>query len=104
MGAPGAGTRAVEGLDVGGAGAEPETVGAWVVSSLGWVIPAPGLARRVILTVSFLRGTVEVFAVGLGGLGASSLIDTGNVDAGGLLPTVHPINLDSLPAVNAYRV
>jgi len=71
------GGGAAEGLATGGVGADPCTVGAWVVSSFGWVIPAPGLARSVMRTVSFFKGTVEVFAVGFGGLGgcgASSLI------------------------------
>lgn len=33
------------------------------VASLGWVTPAPGRARRVMRTVSFFRGTEEVFGV-----------------------------------------
>ena len=47
------------------------------VDFLGCVIPVPGLARSVILTVSFFRGTVEVLALGFaGGCGwvSSSLI------------------------------
>ncbi len=46
------------------------------VDFLGWVMPVPGLARRVMRTVSFLRGTVEVLAVGFAGGwgGFSSLI------------------------------
>ena len=37
------------------------------VSSFGWVTPAPGLARRVMRTVSFFNGTAAVFAEGVGG-------------------------------------
>lgn len=37
------------------------------VSSFGWVRPAPGLARRVMRTVSFFRGTPAVFEEGDGG-------------------------------------
>ncbi len=47
-------------------------VGALAVSSLAWTIPAPGLAFNEILTVSFFKGTEEVFVVGLGGLGTFS--------------------------------
>jgi hypothetical protein len=45
----------------------PSAIGAAAVSSFGWVIPAPGLARSEIRTVSFFSGTVDVFDVGLGG-------------------------------------
>ena len=33
------------------------------VDSLGWVTPAPGRARKVMRTVSFFKGTEEVFGV-----------------------------------------
>lgn len=33
------------------------------VASLGWVTPAPGRARKVMRTVSFFRGTEDVFGV-----------------------------------------
>lgn len=40
------------------------------VASRGWVVPVPGRARKVILTVSFLRGTAAVLeALGGGGIG-----------------------------------
>jgi hypothetical protein len=50
-----------------GTGVVPVIEGTGVVSSLGWVRPAPGRARKVMRTVSFLRGTAEVFATGVGG-------------------------------------
>ena len=42
-------------------GTAPGATGA--VASRGWVTPAPGRARRVMRTVSFFRGTDEVFGV-----------------------------------------
>ena len=44
------------------------------VASRGWVTPAPGRARRVMRTVSFFRGTAEVFGVE-DGVWFSSLIE-----------------------------
>jgi hypothetical protein len=41
--------------------------GTGVVSSFGWVTPAPGRARNVMRTVSFFKGTADVFAAGTGG-------------------------------------
>ncbi len=45
------------------------------VASRGWVLPAPGRARRVMRTVSFFSGTAEVFGV-LGGGGVGWLSDS----------------------------
>jgi len=40
------------------------------VASRGWVVPAPGRARRVMRTVSFFSGTAEVLGEeGGGGVG-----------------------------------
>lgn len=50
-----------------GTGEVLTTGGIGAVISFGWVIPAPGRARRVMRTVSFLSGTAAVFWDGPGG-------------------------------------
>ena len=50
-----------------GTGEVLTTGGMGAVISFGWVIPAPGRARRVMRTVSFLSGTAAVFWDGDGG-------------------------------------
>jgi hypothetical protein len=50
-----------------GTGVVPVVEGTGVVSSFGWVSPAPGRALKVMRTVSFFRGTAEVLATGAGG-------------------------------------
>lgn len=54
-------------------------VGTGDVASRGWVVPAPGRARKVMRTVSFFNGTAEVFGGGMAavfgvGGGSSSLM------------------------------
>ncbi len=44
-------------------GTPPAEGATGAVASLGWVTPAPGRALRVMRTVSFFRGTDEVFGV-----------------------------------------
>lgn len=56
------------------------------VASRGWVVPAPGRARKVMRTVSFFSGTAEVFGepegtaavLGVGGVFSASLIKKGS--------------------------
>jgi hypothetical protein len=50
-----------------GTGEVTEGGGTGAVISFGCVRPAPGRARRVMRTVSFLRGTAAVFWTGDGG-------------------------------------
>lgn len=101
MGAGGRVTGAVEALgEGGGSGAEGswigavarctsgagrplETVGTGAVASRGWVTPAPGRARRVMRTVSFFKGTAEVFGA-LGG-GIAAVFGVGGVFSASLM-------------------
>ena len=78
--AAGGGSGAL-GAEGGGMGTGlPGDTGA--VDSRGWVAPVPGRARSVMRTVSFFKGTAEVFGVpvgtavvrGVGGVFSASLI------------------------------
>ncbi len=69
-GVPGRLIGAVARLAVGGmmdwvviVGTLPDEGATGAVDSRGWVTPAPGRARRVMRTVSFFRGTEDVFGV-----------------------------------------
>ena len=67
------------------------------VPSRGWVTPAPGLARRVMRTVSFFSGTAEVFGVvgtcgGVGGFSGSLMTDGSGKQVGN-----QGIGIDYLP-------
>jgi hypothetical protein len=72
------------------------------VASLGCMTPAPGLARRVMRTVSFFRGTALVFGPGggVGGVGVS-LISLGEGNWKGFFVKVHLIKEESSLSVNA---
>ncbi len=69
-----------------GGGRPPKPGATGAVASRGWVVPAPGRARKVMRTVSFFRGTAEVFGepvgtaavLGVGGVLSASLIKDGS--------------------------